>query len=133
MGTIYGSILSFTTGSVAVDASVMTLPATDITEHAAVLHGVVLADAGHWGFTRFQWGLTPEYGRDTPWVGGFVSGDVFEYSLSGLTEGMGYHFRAQFKHSPFANGADAVFHTLVPLGPLVLITDEQVHLLEESI
>lgn len=131
MGTSYGSILSFITKTGAV---VMTLPATDITESRATLHGKVIDDGGHWGYVRFQWGLTAQYGADIPWIGGYETGDLFEYDLSGLTEGMGYHFRAQFKHvSPIYSGQDMVFHTLSPVGPLILITEDQVYLLEASV
>ena len=134
-GTTYGVTLHFTTLSVAQDASVLTQPATDITMHSANLQGAVLADGGHWGFTRFQWGLTSTYGAETPWVGGFVAGDSFEDAIEGLTEGMGYHFKAQFKDfdGGVVNGKDMVFYTPFPLGPVTLIPDDLTYLLEESI
>lgn len=127
MGTTYGTILSFTTK---IGATVMTLPATDITEHRAILHGKVIDDGGRMGSVRFQWGLTTQYGAVTPWVGGLVTGDEFEYELNSLAEGMGYHFRAQFENPGIVSGQDMVFHTLSPVGPLVLITEEQAYLLE---
>ena len=130
MGTGYGNILSFTAK---VSATVMTLPATHITEHAARLHGMVQDDAGKMGSVRFQWGLTAQYGANTSWVGGCVTGDEFEYDLNNLTEGMGYHFRAQFKHGAVVSGKDMVFHTLIPLGPLTLIPEDLAYLLEASV
>jgi len=129
-GTGYGGILSFTTK---VSATVMTLPATHITEHAARLHGVVIDDAGRMGEVRFEWGLTREYGMETPWIGGHVTGDEFEYDLNGLTEGTGYHFRAQFRNPGTVSGKDLVFHTLVPLGPVTLIPEDLAYLLEASV
>ena len=129
-GTGYGGIRSFTTK---VSATVMTLPATHITEHAARLNGMVMDDAGRMGSVRFQWGGTIAYGMETPWIGGHVTGDEFEYNLNGLTEGTGYHFRAQFKSGQIVSGKDLVFHTLVPLGPVTLIPEDLVYLLEASV
>lgn len=129
-GTGYGAILSFT---LKVGATVMTLPATHITEHAARLHGVVIDDAGRMGEVRFQWGLTAQYGANTPWIGGHITGDEFEYDLPSLAEGTGYHFRAQFRNLAIVSGKDMVFHTLVPLGPVTLIPEDLVHLLEASV
>lgn len=133
-GTGYGDILSFTTLTVGVDASVLTLPATLITEHTARIHGMVADDAGHWGYVRFQWGGIREYGAETPWMGGYVTGDKFYADLTNLTEGMGYHFRAQFKHTAgIVSGRDMVFNTLVPLGPVTLIPEDLAYLLEASV
>jgi len=114
-------------------ATVMTLSATDITENKATLHGRVMDDGNEMGSVRFQWGLTAVYGANTPWVGGYGTGDEFEYDLNNLAEGMDYHFRAQFKNSAgIVSGKDMVFHTLSPIGPLILITEDQAYLLEAS-
>jgi len=130
VGTGYGGIRSF---SLKVSATVMTLPATHITEHSARLHGVVIDDAGRMGEVRFQWGLTAQYGANTPWIGGHVTGDEFYADLPSLAEGTGYHFSAQFKNPAIVSGKDMVFHTLVPLGPVTLIPEDLVYLLEASV
>lgn len=131
MGTAYGSILSFATK---IGATVATLPATLITEHTARIKGMVADDAGKMGDIRFQWGMTAEYGAVTPWIGGYETGDEFYFDLKTLAEGMSYHFRAQFRQSPNpVSGQDMVFTTLSPVGPLTLITEDQVQLLEASV
>ena len=132
-GTSYGADMSFTTLATPGGATVMTLPATHITEHSARLHGKVIDDAGRMGDVRFQWGLTAQYGAETPWIGGHVTGDEFEANLPSLAEGTGYHFRAQFKNPAIVSGKDMVFHTLVPLGPVTLIPEDLLYLLEASV
>lgn len=132
-GTAYGDDKSFTTGvPEELVASVVTLPATLITEHAARLNGMIEEDADKFSYVRFQWGLTREYGANTPWVGGFVEGVVFSADLNELAEGTGYHFRAQLKQKSIVSGQDMVFCTLSPVGPLILMTEEQAYLLEAS-
>jgi len=128
-GTDYGENKSFTTGGV---ISVVTLPATRITEHAARLNGMIEEDADKFSYVRFQWGLTREYGANTPWAGGFVEGVVFYVDLNELAEGTGYHFRAQLKQDRIVSGNDMVFSTLSPMGPLTLMTEDQAYLLEAS-
>lgn len=128
-GTSYGSILSFTAMSI---ASVMTLPATNITEHSARLNGIIIDDAGEAGDIRFQWGLTTEYGNVTQWRGHFPTGYQFSEDLSNLAEGTAFHFRAQFRNRlGIFSGNDMVFSTLVPLGPVTLIEDELIYALEK--
>jgi len=125
MGTSYGAILSFSTF---VGPSVLTLPATLITEHSARFNGMVAEDAGRVGSARFQWGGSREYGQDTPWQQGKVKGDLFFIDLTGLVEATMYHFRAQFSHSPeVVSGADMAFQTLEPEHGLVLLDEQIAH------
>ena len=132
-GTSYGAILQFTTLVDTAVIDVMTLPATHITENSARLHGMVINDGGLIGDVRFQWGGTAEYGASTPWLSGYVTGDTFFANLSGLAEGMGYHFRAQFRNPIIVSGKDLAFATLSPLGPITLIPEDLVYLLEASV
>ncbi|GAH83344.1 unnamed protein product, partial [marine sediment metagenome] len=136
LGTGYGAQRSFTTLQVPyyeslISPQVQTNPATDITEHTARLNGVVVEDGGVMGAARFQWGLTTEYGNDTPWQQGYGKGDEFFVDLNNLAEGQGFHFRAQFRVAgKLVSGSDMVFNTLFPLGPVTLVTDEIIQLLE---
>ena len=133
IGTAYGDDKSFATGiAEVVAASVVTLPATMITEHAARINGMIEEDADKFSYVRFQWGLTKEYGANTTWVGGFVEGMAFFVDLNELAEGTGYHFRAQLKQDRIVSGNDMVFSTLSPMGPLTLMTEDQAYLLEAS-
>ena len=114
-------------------ASVITLPATNITEHSARLNGIIAADGGEAGAIRFEWGGTTAYGNQTPWRGFFPTGYEFNEDLSRLAEGSGFHFRAQFRNSlGIFNGNDQAFSTLTPLGPVTLIEDELTYLLEAT-
>jgi hypothetical protein len=128
----YYPVLSWPGPTPLTPSGVATNPATNVTENAARLHGLVQQDSGHWGYARFQWGLTTEYGNNTEWMGGYSTGDEFFSDLSGLAEGQGYHFRAQFRsfEGVIVNGQDRVFNTLSPLGPVTLISEDLAYLLE---
>ncbi|KKN00609.1 hypothetical protein LCGC14_1136120 [marine sediment metagenome] len=136
LGTSTGAQRSFTTTQVPYYAStilpdVQTNPATLITEHAARLNGIVVEDGGVIGDARFQWGLTTNYGNNTPWQQGYGKGHEFFADLKGLGEGQAFHFRAQYRNQgTIYNGRDMVFNTLSPLGPVTLVTDEIIQLLE---
>jgi len=131
MGTRYGATLSFKTASGGSLASVVTLPATNIREGSAQLNGVVINDAGQAGDVRFQWGMDSSYGAETPWQGWMVTGSAFNATISPLSEGAAYHFRAQFRNRyGIVSGGDMVFSTLSPLGPVTFIEDDLLQLLE---
>ena len=136
VGTSYGAQRSFATLQVPyyeslISPQVQTNSATDITEHTARLNGVVVEDGGVMGAVRFQWGLTTEYGNDTSWQQGYGKGDEFFIDLNNLAEGQGFHFIAQFRVAgELVSGSDMVFNTLFPLGPVTLVTDEIMQLLE---
>jgi len=93
----------------------LTLDATSIEEDSAVLHGQVTNDGREPCQVRFQYGKTQNYEMETPWeywLTGFASGVKFGKFISGLEEGVTYHFRAQIKNSAgIASGADKTFFT----------------------
>lgn len=114
-----------------VRAEVMTLAAINITEHTARVNGMVIEDLGVVSETRFQYGLTTEYGVNTPWQHGYAKGDTFFVDLKGLGEGQAFHFRTQMRNQGgVVSGNDMSFNTLSPLGPVTLVTDEIMQILE---
>ncbi len=97
----------------------------------ATLNGQLVNDGGKVCEVRFQWGGSASYGHDTPWIGGYTSGMTFSATITNLAAGAAYHFRAQARNSKgIGNGQDMVFATLSPVGPITLISDELLHLLE---
>ncbi len=113
--------------------SVITLPATHITEHQAQLNGMIENDGGNLGFIRFEWGSTTAYGNITPWRGHFGDGYEFDETLDQLAEAAAFHFRAVFRNNLGTfYGRDLTFSTLGPLGPVVLMEDELAYLLEAT-
>ena len=132
-GTSYGVIKTFTTKKVAdkvTNTSVSTLAATKIAENHATLNGGVEDSLTRYGQVRFEYGLTPSYGMVTPWQDGFITGDEFHTDIKNLSEGQSYHFRAQLMASPIVSGGDAVFSTLSALGPVTMVSEELLQLLE---
>ena len=124
-GTTYGTRLSFKTASGASPASVVTLPATNITEERARLNGQVANDAGLAGTVKFQWGQTAAYGMETPGLSGYVTGATFLADIGPLAEGEAYHFKAVFDNRfGTTYGADMSFSTAVPEGPVTWVTEE---------
>lgn len=136
VATSYGADRSFTTPQVPHYASTIlpevdTQPATLITQHTARLNGIVIEDNGVIGATRFQWGLSTNYGNNTSWEQGYNKGDEFFVDLNNLAEGQAFHFRAQYRNQgAIYNGRDMTINTLSPLGPVTLVTDEIMQLLE---
>ena len=127
-GTTYGAILSFVT--MGGGATVSVLPATNIAENHATLNGHMTDSLNHFGEVRFQYGTTPAYGMNTPWQDGFFTGDDFYANIVGIAEGSVYHFRAQFRGSPIVSSGDMTFSTLSSLGPVTMVTEEIMQLLE---
>jgi chitodextrinase len=95
------------------------LDATSIEKNSAILHGQVIDDGRELCQVRFQYGKTTNYeiAPNPPWeVGpggvGYASGETFGKFISGLEEGVTYHFRAQIKNSAgLVSGADKTFFT----------------------
>lgn len=97
-GTVYGSILSFTTtgqtsyttGSV---PAVSTLLATELTGTTARLNGLVFS-SGDQSNAWFEWGTTPTLGTKTQstTVGNLPAVKHSDY-ISGLTSGQTYYYR----------------------------------------
>ena len=124
-GTTYGAILSLFS-STAAEIEVQTLAATLITGSSARLNGMVIEDGDLIGSVMFEYGATREYGMKTGGVSGYREGDHFDADISGLKEGEAFHFRACFKNMRIAYGADMVFGTLSPYGPVTLIEDTKI-------
>jgi len=91
----------------------------------AILNGQLVDDGGAppcdvW----FEWGTDTSYGMVTPRQGGFTSGALFSATITGLAEGMVYHFRAVASNRQgISYGNDMAFATLAPQGIAVLIDD----------
>lgn len=84
----------------------------------ATLNGQLVDDGGLACDVRFEWGTTTDYGFETPWQGGFTSGMTFNATISGLAEGVLYHFRAVAKNSiGIVYGNDMSF--AVPVGSTI--------------
>ena len=113
-----------------VTAEVSTLPATNIAENHATLNGVLTDSLARYGEVRFQYGVTSAYGMNTPWQDGFFTGDDFYANITDVGEGSAYHFRAQFRGSPIVSGSDMTFSTLSSLGPVTMVSEELMQILE---
>jgi len=111
-------------------AVVGTLPATGVAENHATLNGVLTDSLNRHGEVRFQYGTTPAYGMNTPWQDGFFTGDDFYANITDVGEGSVYHFRAQFRGSPIVSGSDMTFSTLSSLGPVTMVSEELMQILE---
>nr|MCR4873987.1 fibronectin type III domain-containing protein [Bacteroidales bacterium] len=110
-GTVYGDEMSFTTE--ALEFTVTTAPATDVSYTSATLHGSI-ANPAHANVTvtaqGFEWKKT---------TGGTytqvpVSGTTLSYNLTGLTTGTGYTFRtfADLASGSTVYGSEQEFTTL---------------------
>lgn len=92
-----------------------TLAATSVEEDRAILHGKITDDGGGPSTWRFQYGTTTAYGTTTLWDNGKVTNEIFSHAISGLSNGVTYHYRAQVKNSAgTSNGADMIFTTGPP-------------------
>ncbi len=110
-GTSYGSDQSFTTPAVLPLAA--TVPATDIDPSKAMLNGILADDGGQACDSSFEWGLTADYGNETPWQSGKNAGDAFIQVIASLEPETIYHFRARARNSVgSATGSDIVLRTL---------------------
>jgi hypothetical protein len=105
------------TYSVPVPPTVTTNAASNVTGNSALLNGYLNNDGGEACWYRFQWGTTTSYGNNTTWTGSITSGQSFSQSISGLSPGTTYHFRAQCQNSAgTGSGGDQVFTTVhVPI------------------
>lgn len=108
----WGAELTFNTGAAAVAPTGTTNEATLIADIEATLNGKVTGDGGEACEVRFQYGLTDDYGTDTAWQPGKLTGNTFSQKINGLTPNTTYHFRAQIRNSAgTVNGADTTFKT----------------------
>jgi len=132
-----GAILSFMTslaGGSILNPTVDILPATNITECAATLNGVVTFQGDLAGQARFHYGASPSYGMVTAWQGGLGTGSLFSVDIQGLSPGCAYHCRAEFQnsHGPPVFSGDLAFSTLSQVGGMVLADDSLLVLLGGS-
>ncbi len=102
-GTSYGQDATFTTLAAALP-SVQTSPATAITAVSAVISGTVL-DTGGSAIVdrRFDWGTTTPLSNAVYSGAISVSGGTFSTTLTGLTPGVTYYFRAWVKNGSLSN------------------------------
>lgn len=97
----------------------------------ATLNGQLIDDGGLTCEVKFEWGATTSYGAETAWQGGFTSGMTFSATITGLAEGALFHFRSVARNRDgIGKGQDMIFVTLAEEGPMSLIDDELLHLLE---
>lgn len=91
--------------------TVTTTAATSVEETSATAHGVLDDSGGEPCEVRVQYGLTTGYEiGSTTWVPDYVTGNTFGVTLTGLTSGNTYHFRAQARNgTATSDGADATF------------------------
>jgi hypothetical protein len=98
----------------------------------ATLNGQVVQDGGLACNCYFEWGTSIDYGFETPKIGGITAGMTFSSTISGLAEGVLYHYRAVANNGvAIAYGQDMTF--AVPVGSTipVLLDDADLLLLLE--
>lgn len=78
----------------------------------ATLNGTLVDDGGEACNCGFEWGETTAYGNTTP-TQSRTTGQTFAQGITGLLDGIVYHFRAFATNSAgTAYGADRTFTTL---------------------
>lgn len=98
---------------VVVAPTVSTQAADEIDANSATLHGTLTDDGGAACSVRFKHGLTAGYGSTTSWIDGKTTGQTWEQSIYGLTEGTLYHYTAQAQNSGgTSTDSDVTFLTL---------------------
>jgi len=94
-----------------------TLAADEVGSGSAQLNGTVIDDMGIGVEASFEWGATPAYGEETPWVSGFTTGMTFSDELSVLRQGGAYHYRARVRNRfGIGFGGNVSFNTLEDVG-----------------
>ena len=89
----------------------------------ATLNGFLSDDGGLPTEARFEWGMTNDYGMQTPWQPATI-GVQFSVTIRDLNSGQTYHFRAVGKNSlGISYGGDMNFATLGELGLPTFISE----------
>ena len=88
-GRTYGNIVTFTTLGLN-PPTVVTLPATSITQTSAILNGTVTAGTGTITAQGFEWRQV----GTTSWATVSATGATMTYTLPGLTANTNYEYRA---------------------------------------
>jgi len=94
--------------------TVTTLPATDIKEISAHLHGLIENDGNAVCQYRFQYWKEGQEGdkQSTKWTGSKTIGESFSVIISGLDPGDLYYFEAQVQNSKYtSSGGQQFFST----------------------
>ena len=95
-------------------STVNTIDATNVEETTATANGLLVDDGGAPCRYRFEYDIDSgvPYAFFTAWTGAKISGQTFSGSLTSLTEGELYYFRAQANNSGgIGNGAELFFLT----------------------
>lgn len=97
---------------------------------SARLNGYLADDGGAPCTVWFEWGLTDQYGKATPFINGINSGEQYFYDLTGLSERTVYHYRTVAQNGYFVSyGADTWFVTPEGEHMMTLISMEIANLL----
>ena len=123
-GVIYGGINSFRTSLANVintsagnnslsNFSVITNPATAIASRSAKLNSLITNPINDPSTTWFEWGIIPNLGNATPRIStGYLSSAKHINTITGLTPGTTYYFRAVVENSSLrVNGTTLSFTT----------------------
>ena len=110
LGTTLGTTLTFVTPGQA--PIVITVAANNIGMTEGQLNGAIINDGGGGCETKFEYGGTSDYGNDTDWVSGAVTGSTFNELLPSLAPNTSIHFRALARNGFGIDiGQDMVFTT----------------------
>jgi hypothetical protein len=109
-GSAFAEEISFTVTAALLAPSVTTNAASSVTTSTASLNGNIVSTGGVSPTTRgFAYGLTTAYGTTTTQSGTFSTGS-FTASLSSLTPGSTYHYRAFAENTQgLSYGSDVTF------------------------
>jgi hypothetical protein len=112
IGTAYGADIMFST--LGETPSCITIPATEITDHAATLNGAIDPNSLETTVT-FEYGISTSYGQLSTANESPISGNELvnvTANITGLYSGITYHFRVKTENSMgTCYGGDMVFTT----------------------
>jgi len=86
---------------------------------SAILNGTLLDDGGLVCEVRFEYGLTPAYGTNTPWRAGYYTGMAFQERIYNLPGGIPVYFRAAARNALGTTYGTALTFTTIPREPIV--------------
>jgi hypothetical protein len=119
-GSTTGSTTTFTTLP-SLPPTVLTDPATNVTQTSATLNGRVNPHGGTVTDCHFEFGATSAYGSSTPCspsVGPITTEALRKFELKNLSVGTTYHYRLVVTtNAGTTEGADVAFTTLLPEPP----------------
>jgi hypothetical protein len=113
--------VTYTVAGSIVAPTVTTVYADSETETSARLVGYLTSNGGEDCMVRFEYGTTGSYGSYTAWQGYYTTGNYIYATISGLTKGELYYFRAVASNSGgTGNGAQDIVLTY-PAAPSNLV------------